>query len=144
MIDDAVAPFATTIGLEMSSLRRRIDDRGERENPNVTKVVVDQRGYALYFSRAPIPFARRDGEPAQAWRHVGLYVYTRACLLTLAALPATPLEKSEALEQLRALEHGIRIMVMETRHDSIGVDTPEDLERAREAVAAAAGGMKAL
>lgn len=144
MIDDAVAPFATTIGLEMSSLRRRIDDRREHENPNVTKVVVDQRGYALYFSRAPIPFARRDGEPAQAWRHVGLYVYTRACLLTLAALPATPLEKSEALEQLRALEHGIRIMVMETRHDSIGVDTPEDLERAREAVAAAAGGMNAL
>ena len=140
MIDEAIAPFATTEGLQMSSLRRRIDDRREHENPNVTKVVVDQDGYALYFSRAPIPFARPDGEPAQAWRHVGLYVYTRACLLTLAGLPATPLEKSEALEQLRALEHGIRIMVMETRYDSIGVDTPDDLDRARGIMAAAGAG----
>jgi len=86
---------------------------------------------ALYFSRAPIPFTR-DGSPAaRAWRHVGLYVYRRDCLLQLASLPPTELERSEALEQLRALEHGIRILAVETNHDSIGVDTPEDLDRVR-------------
>ena len=72
----------------MSTLRRRIDDAAELQNPNVTKVVVDRDGYALYFSRAPIPFTR-DGSPAApAWRHVGLYVYRRDCLLQLASLPA--------------------------------------------------------
>jgi 3-deoxy-manno-octulosonate cytidylyltransferase (CMP-KDO synthetase) len=134
MIDQAVAPFAADPALEMSTLRRRIEDPSELQNPNVTKVVVDRGGYALYFSRAPIPYARAAASAAPAWRHVGLYVYRRECLLRLAQLPPTALERSEALEQLRALEHGIRIKVMETQHDSIGVDTPDDLERAREAV----------
>jgi 3-deoxy-manno-octulosonate cytidylyltransferase (CMP-KDO synthetase) len=138
MIDEAVAPFAANPGLEMSTLRRRIDDEAERRNPNVTKVVVDRDGYALYFSRAPIPFVR-DGSPAAAaWRHVGLYVYTCQCLLRLAALPPTALERSEALEQLRALEHGIRIKAVETVFDSIGVDTQEDLDRARRLITAGA------
>jgi len=133
MIDEAVAPFATDPTLMMSTLRRRIDDENERQNPNVTKVVVDRDGFALYFSRAPIPFVRPGCPPAPAWRHVGLYVYRRECLLKLAALPATPMEKSEALEQLRALEHGIRIKVVETQFDCVGVDTPEDLARVRAA-----------
>jgi 3-deoxy-manno-octulosonate cytidylyltransferase (CMP-KDO synthetase) len=94
-------------------------------------VVVDGDGYALYFSRAPIPFNRSGSPPARAWRHVGLYVYRRDCLLQLASLPPTELERSEALEQLRALEHGIRILAVETNHDSIGVDTPDDLDRVR-------------
>jgi 3-deoxy-manno-octulosonate cytidylyltransferase (CMP-KDO synthetase) len=131
MIDEAVAPFATEPDLRMSTLRRRIDHPSDFENPNVTKVVVDLHGYALYFSRSPIPFVRADGRAAAPWRHVGLYVYRRDCLLTLASLPPTALEQSEALEQLRALEHGIRIKAIETRHESIGVDTPEDLERVR-------------
>jgi 3-deoxy-manno-octulosonate cytidylyltransferase (CMP-KDO synthetase) len=131
MIDEAVAPFASDPDLRMSTLRRRIDDAGDFLNPNVTKVVVDRRGYALYFSRAPIPHRRADSPAAPLWRHVGLYVYTRECLLELANLPPTALEQSEALEQLRALEHGIRIKVVETQFDSIGVDTPEDLERVR-------------
>jgi 3-deoxy-manno-octulosonate cytidylyltransferase (CMP-KDO synthetase) len=131
MIDEAVSPFANAPELEMSTLRRRIDDPEDFRNPNVTKVVVDRQGYALYFSRAPIPYTRADGQPAPAWRHVGLYVYTRDCLLRLASLAPTVLEQSEALEQLRALEHGIRIKVIETHFDSFGVDTPEDLERAR-------------
>jgi len=131
MIDEAVAPFADEPDLRMSTLRRRIEDSADFLNPNVTKVVVDRQGYALYFSRAPIPHRRADSPAATAWRHVGLYVYTRECLLELAGLPATELEQSEALEQLRALEHGIRIKVIETRFDSIGVDTPEDLERVR-------------
>jgi 3-deoxy-manno-octulosonate cytidylyltransferase (CMP-KDO synthetase) len=131
MIDEAVQPFESDPALMVSTLRRRMDDRREALNPNVTKVVVDRDGFALYFSRAPIPFVR-DGSPAATvWRHVGLYAYRRECLLRLAALPPTELERSEALEQLRALEHGIRIKALETRYDSVGVDTPDDLERVR-------------
>jgi 3-deoxy-manno-octulosonate cytidylyltransferase (CMP-KDO synthetase) len=134
MIDEAVAPFASDPALEMSTLRRRFDDPRDPLNPNMTKVVVDRDGHALYFSRAPIPYVREGCPPARAWLHVGLYVYRRECLLRLAALPPTELERSEALEQLRALEHGIRIKAVETRHVSIGVDTPDDLERARRLV----------
>ena len=130
-IDAAVAPFAGDPALEMSTLRRAIADDDERVNPNVTKVVVDRDGYALYFSRAPIPFTRAGQPPAPAWVHVGLYVYRRATLLRLAQLPQTAMERAEALEQLRALEHGIRIKTVTTAHASIGVDTPEDLERVR-------------
>jgi 3-deoxy-manno-octulosonate cytidylyltransferase (CMP-KDO synthetase) len=136
MIDEAVAPFAADASLRMSTLRRRIDDRADYENPNVTKVVVDRGGFALYFSRAPIPFVRGDSPAAPAWRHIGLYVYRRDCLLQLAGLPPTALERSEALEQLRALEHGIRIKAIETRYESMGVDTPDDLERVRALFAA--------
>jgi 3-deoxy-manno-octulosonate cytidylyltransferase (CMP-KDO synthetase) len=131
MIDEAVRPLLDDPRLPMSTLRRRIADRAELDNPNVTKVVVDRDGYALYFSRAPIPYVRRGAPAAPAWRHVGLYVYRRDCLLRLAALEPTALERSECLEQLRALEHGIRILAVETAHDSIGVDTPEDLDRVR-------------
>ena len=134
MIDEAVAPFGSDSGLMMSTLRKRIDDASELENPNVTKVVVDRDGYALYFSRAPIPYTRVDCPAAPAWRHVGLYVYRRECLLRLSALAPTALEQSEALEQLRALENGIRIKAVETRYDSVGVDTPADLERVRSTV----------
>jgi 3-deoxy-manno-octulosonate cytidylyltransferase (CMP-KDO synthetase) len=130
-IDAAVAPFAGDPALEMSTLRRAIADDEERANPNVTKVVVDRDGYALYFSRAPIPFTRAGQPPAPAWAHVGLYVYRRATLLRLAQLPQTAMERAEALEQLRALEHGIRIMTVTTAHATIGVDTREDLERVR-------------
>ncbi len=140
MIDEAVSAFDGDPSLAMSTLRRRIDDPAELLNPNVTKVVVDRHDYALYFSRAPIPHVRSGARPADAWRHVGLYVYRRACLLELAALPVTALERSEALEQLRALEHGIRIKALETRYDSVGVDTPDDLERVRRQFRDANGG----
>jgi 3-deoxy-manno-octulosonate cytidylyltransferase (CMP-KDO synthetase) len=137
MIDEAVLPFTGDPSLAMTTLRRRIHNQAELRNPNVTKVVVDRDGFALYFSRAPIPFVR-DGSPAApAWRHVGLYAYRRPVLLRLAGLPPTALERSEALEQLRALEHGIRIKALETAFDSIGVDTPDDLERVRRLVTAA-------
>jgi 3-deoxy-manno-octulosonate cytidylyltransferase (CMP-KDO synthetase) len=131
MIDQAVAPFAADPQLMMSTLRRRIDDPSDIANPNVTKVVVDRDGFALYFSRAPIPFARHGCPPAPAWHHIGLYVYRRDCLLRLAALPPTAMEQSEALEQLRALEYGIRIKTVETTFACVGVDTPDDLEQAR-------------
>jgi 3-deoxy-manno-octulosonate cytidylyltransferase (CMP-KDO synthetase) len=138
-IDAAVAQFASASAeasadgarLQMSTLRRRITDPAELLNPNVTKVVVDRDGFALYFSRAPIPFTRHGQPEAPAWAHIGLYVYRRETLLRLAALPPSALERAEALEQLRALEHGIRIKAIETTHDTIGVDTREDLERVR-------------
>jgi 3-deoxy-manno-octulosonate cytidylyltransferase (CMP-KDO synthetase) len=121
--------------LEMSTLRRRITDAAELHNPNVTKVVVDADGFAMYFSRAPIPFMRPGQPPAVAWAHIGMYVYRRATLLRLASLPPTAMERAEALEQLRALEHGIRIKAVKTAYQTIGVDTPEDLERVRALVA---------
>ena len=130
-IDAAIEPFFSDPTLQMSTLRRRITDPDDWRNPNVTKVVIDREGFALYFSRAPIPFTREGCTPAPAWRHIGLYVYRRECLLRLTALPPTAMEQSEALEQLRAIEHGIRIRTVETEHESIGVDTPEDLERVR-------------
>jgi 3-deoxy-manno-octulosonate cytidylyltransferase (CMP-KDO synthetase) len=130
-IDAAVAPFAADPALQMSTLRRRIADPAELQNPNVTKVVVDQDGFAMYFSRAPIPFTRPGQPSVAAWAHIGLYVYRRGCLLRVAGLPQTAMERAEALEQLRALEHGIRIKAIETAHDTIGVDTREDLERVR-------------
>jgi 3-deoxy-manno-octulosonate cytidylyltransferase (CMP-KDO synthetase) len=139
MIDEAVAPFADDASLLMSTLRCRIEDDADRHNPNVTKVVVDRAGFALYFSRAPVPFTREGAPPAAAWRHVGLYVYRRDCLLRLAGLPPTDMERSEALEQLRALEYGIRIKAVETRCHSLGVDTPEDLARVRSMFASGAG-----
>jgi 3-deoxy-manno-octulosonate cytidylyltransferase (CMP-KDO synthetase) len=130
-IDAAVEPFAIDAALEMSTLRRAIADPAELLNPNVVKVVVDRDGFALYFSRAPIPFTRAGQPAAPAWAHIGLYVYRRETLLRVAALPPTAMERAEALEQLRALEHGIRIKAIETAHETIGVDTHEDLARVR-------------
>jgi 3-deoxy-manno-octulosonate cytidylyltransferase (CMP-KDO synthetase) len=139
MIDAATAPFASDPALMMSTLRRRIEDPADFRNPNVTKVVVDREGFALYFSRAPIPHTRPGQPEAEAWRHVGLYVYRRTCLMQLAGYPQTVLERAEALEQLRALEFGIRIKAIETSYDTIGVDTAEDLERVRRLVTATVG-----
>jgi len=113
-------------GCQMATLKRRIDNAADIGNPNVVKVVSSLAGWALYFSRSPIP-AHRGGE-AVYWKHVGLYVYRRGLLLSYSSLPRGPLEEAEKLEQLRALENGIGIRVAETAYDTIGVDTPEDLE----------------
>lgn len=122
-------------GPGIATLRKAIIDTAELRNPNVVKVVVGLDGRALYFSRAAVPHGR-DGGPVQAWRHVGLYAYRRDTLLALAGLAPTPLEQAEALEQLRWLEHGYAITTLETTYDTIGVDTPEDLERVRTRLAA--------
>jgi 3-deoxy-manno-octulosonate cytidylyltransferase (CMP-KDO synthetase) len=131
-IDELVAPFGNEPAVQMTTLFRRINDAAELTNPNIAKVVVDRGGYALYFSRAPIPYVRdpRGGWPPM-YRHIGVYGYRRKTLLVLASLEPTPLERAEALEQLRALEHGIRIKAVETRHESFEVNTPEDLEQVR-------------
>jgi len=131
-IAELIAPFATDPGVQMSTLFRRIQSPAELSNPNIVKVVVDRGGYALYFSRAAIPYVRdpRGGWPP-LYRHIGLYAYRRSALLVLASLEPTPLERAEALEQLRALEHGIRIKALETKYESYEVNTPEDLEAIR-------------
>jgi 3-deoxy-manno-octulosonate cytidylyltransferase (CMP-KDO synthetase) len=139
-IDEAVTPFTHDASIMMTTLYKRINDPAELANPNVVKVVVDRAGFALYFSRAPIPHTRdpRGGWPP-LYKHIGLYAYRRSALLVLAALEPTPLERAESLEQLRALEHGIRIKAIETKYDSFGVDTPEDLEQVRRLLATPAG-----
>ena len=122
----------------MTTLCRRITTRRELDEPERRQGRASiAAGFALYFSRAPIPYVRdpRGGWPP-LYRHIGLYAYRRSALLVLAALEPTPLERAESLEQLRALEHGIRIKAVETAYDSIGVDTPEDLERVRRLLAA--------
>jgi 3-deoxy-manno-octulosonate cytidylyltransferase (CMP-KDO synthetase) len=138
-ISQALEPFASDPALQVTTLCRRLEDPSEISNPNVVKVVVDRGGYALYFSRTGIPYVR---DPRRGWppfhKHIGLYAYRRSALLVLASLDPTPLERAESLEQLRALEHGIRIRTVETTYDSIGVDVPEDLERVRRLLAAPA------
>lgn len=135
MIDAAIRPVLEDDGIPMATVRRRIDAWADVTNPNVVKVVCDTRGRALYFSRSPIPAVRDAADKADAacyWQHIGLYVYRRDFLLEYASLAPTPLEKLEKLEQLRVLENGYPIVVVETEYESIGVDTPEDLERVRE------------
>ena len=132
MIDEAAAALTSNPDAAIGTLRRTVSDPADLANPNVVKVVVDLTGRALYFSRASVPHAREARGATTAWRHVGIYAYRRDALLTLASLPPTPLEQSESLEQLRWLEHGYIIQTAETSHDTIGVDTQEDLERVRE------------
>jgi 3-deoxy-manno-octulosonate cytidylyltransferase (CMP-KDO synthetase) len=133
-IDAAIAPMLADSSLEISTACRPLSSADEFHNPSVVKVVTDDRGLALYFSRAPIPFPRDHAAdvPSLARAHMGLYVYRRDTLLRLAALPAAPLELIESLEQLRAMAHGIRIRVVDTPHQSAAVDTPADLERVRQ------------
>ena len=122
LLDDPELPMAT--------LRKRIEIPSEVNNPNVVKVVTDLGGNAIYFSRCPIPYLR-DGSSSGIvhYKHIGLYVYRREFLLAYSGLPVGPLEQAERLEQLRAIENGYRIRVVETEYESLGVDTPEDLER---------------
>ncbi len=129
-IDAAVLGLLEHDEIPMGTLKKRIEDRTEIADPNVVKVVTDHEGNALYFSRSPIPYAR-DGaaEPPAYFKHIGLYIYRRDFLLAYSDLPIGPLEQAERLEQLRALENGFKIRVIETEYESLGVDTPEDWHR---------------
>ena len=125
VIDALVAPFEHDDALMMATAKTEITDAAEMENPNNVKVVADRTGNALYFSRARIPYARNAG--AKVYKHIGIYAYRRDFLLAYAKMAQTELECSESLEQLRALENGYRIRVVETDAVFIGVDTEEDL-----------------
>ncbi len=127
-IDAAILGLLDAPDVEMGTLKKRITDPEEIFSPNVVKVVTGRQGNALYFSRAPIPHVRDSG-PAEHWKHVGLYVYRREFLLSYSQLPVGPLERAESLEQLRALENGYSIRVVETEYESVHVDTPADLEK---------------
>jgi len=132
MIDEIVEPLLLDADLPMCTSMHPILDPRDFANPNVVKAVVNLAGEALYFSRSLIPYPRKS-EGHRVFEHIGLYAYRRDFLLKYAALPQTPLEKLESLEQLRVLEHGYRLRVVETRQPyvALSVDTPEDLERAR-------------
>ncbi len=138
-IDAAIRPLLADPALPMATVRHRIRDVQRIADPNVVKVVCDVHGRALYFSRSPIPHVRDGDTPPDLlptyWQHVGLYAYRREFLLHFASLPQTELEKAEKLEQLRALEHGFPIGVVETEHESLGVDTLADLEWVRRQLA---------
>ena len=130
-IDEVVQPLLEDATVEFSTLIYRIRRDEELTDPNAVKVVFDKDHYALYFSRSTIPFVRDRGRKADYWKHHGIYAYRKSFLIAFTKLPQGALEKLEALEQLRALEHGHRIKVVETEFDSIEVDTPADLERVR-------------
>ncbi len=133
-LDKVVSPFQADRHLLMATLAAPLPAK-DLHNPNAVKVVTDREGYALYFSRAPIPFPREDDQARKADHaklHLGIYAYHRSVLLRFAQMPRTPLEQTEKLEQLRALEHGIRIKVVPVRRATLSVDTPEDLTSAME------------
>lgn len=127
VIDRLAAAFEDDPALQMATLKTPMTDEAEMQNPNNVKVVTDKSGHALYFSRSLLPYPRNAG--AVVYKHIGVYAYRRAFLLQYAAMEPTPLEQAESLEQLRALENGYKIKVLETDATFIGVDTPEDLAK---------------
>jgi 3-deoxy-manno-octulosonate cytidylyltransferase (CMP-KDO synthetase) len=134
-IDAAVLPLLEEPAIPMGTLKKRIEDPREVSDPNVVKVVTDRFENAIYFSRSTIPWPR-DGGSITHFKHIGLYVYRRDFLLRYPGFPVGPLEQAERLEQLRALENGFKIRVVETDYESLGVDTPGDLERVRQLIRA--------
>jgi 3-deoxy-manno-octulosonate cytidylyltransferase (CMP-KDO synthetase) len=117
--------------VDLASLMREITNEDDINNPNNVKVVVDQNGFALYFSRSVIPYPREKNVGVRYMQHIGIYAFRKQALLDFYSLPMQSLEASEKLEQLRYLEFGKRIKMIETTHVGIGIDTPEDLEKAR-------------
>jgi 3-deoxy-manno-octulosonate cytidylyltransferase (CMP-KDO synthetase) len=137
LLGDLILPFADS-GAEMGTLMRPITEAADLVNPAVVKAVTNAAGEALYFSRAPIPWIR-DAAPGTLaeglhYVHLGVYIYTKATLARLAELPSSRLEEAEKLEQLRALANGIRIRVWTTRHPSLRLDSPADVESAEAAL----------
>lgn len=137
MIDEAIEPLIFDKKVNVSTLVKRIKSVEEMKSPSVVKVVFDYNNYALYFSRAPIPYVRDARtnleriEMGEIYKHIGLYVFRKETLLKFTSLKQTDLERIEKLEQLRLLEHGIKIKIVVTEYDSLSVDTPKDLEIAR-------------
>ncbi|WP_395093955.1 3-deoxy-manno-octulosonate cytidylyltransferase [Vaginella massiliensis] len=120
--------------ISLSTLKIKITNREEIANPNVVKVVTDASDFALYFSRSPIPYLRDQDANPNYYRHIGVYAFRRQAILKFAKLPMLQNELAEKLEQLRYLEHGMRIKVLETDFVGIGIDVPEDLEKAKQLI----------
>ncbi len=138
MIDKLVMTLQDEKTAQMATVIKKIEDDSELTNSNVVKVVIDKNGYAIYFSRYCIPYNRigkteKEKKPIY-YKHIGLYAFTKDFLFTFRKLPVSSLENAEKLEQLRALEYGYKIKIVETQFDTIGVDTPEDLKRVEEAL----------
>lgn len=137
MIDQAIEPLLFDKSVNVSTLAKRIESVEELRSPSVVKVVFDYNNFAMYFSRSPIPFvrdAKTNSEKiqlAEIYKHIGLYVFRRDYLLRFIKLQPTDLEKTEKLEQLRMLENSFKIKIVTTEFDTLSVDTPDDLERAR-------------
>jgi 3-deoxy-manno-octulosonate cytidylyltransferase (CMP-KDO synthetase) len=130
-INMAVDSLLKDPSIPMATLMQKVTDSEELANPNVVKVVTDRNGFALYFSRSPIPYPRQKND-SPMYKHIGLYGYRKDFLLQYLKLDPSPLERTESLEQLRALENGFRIKVLKVEHyEGIGVDTEEDLSRVR-------------
>ncbi len=131
LIDELVSEFVGDENLQMATVAVELTDAAEIQNPNNVKVVFDKNHDALYFSRSQIPFPRNSGV-AKTFKHIGIYAYRRDFLLAYAKMQPTPLERAESLEQLRALENGYKIRVIESDCEFVGVDTEEDLARVNE------------
>jgi 3-deoxy-manno-octulosonate cytidylyltransferase (CMP-KDO synthetase) len=145
IVDKAISPLLTDDTLQMSTLMTRIEEVRDWLNPHIVKVVVDQKNFALYFSRSPIPFPRELNIgrlesnpfgtnrplPKRVFKHIGVYVFRRKFLLLFSKMKPTPLEKLEKLEQLRALENGYRIKVNPVDYEPLCVDTPEDIQKVK-------------
>ena len=142
-ISEAVAPLLADSGIAMGTLKTAIRSDDEAADPNVVKVVTDRNDFALYFSRLPLPFVRPGGGASTPrYRHIGLYVYRKEFLATFAGLAQTPLERAEALEQLRALENGFAVKVPTTAWCPVGVDVPGDIAKVEALLAAQPGGSR--
>lgn len=131
MINSIIDSFIEDNTIPMSTLKYKLTDMTEIENPNAVKVVTDKNDFAIYFSRSVIPYPRNLNMD-NYYKHVGIYGYKREFVMEYAKMASTPLELSESLEQLRVLENGYKIKVLETPYKIIGVDTQEELERVRE------------
>jgi len=138
MVDDVTEAVLKDKELVMATLCHKIKDATEIHDPNVVKVVFDRNGIALYFSRAAIPYERIGSDDKlqiiDYYKHIGIYAYAKDFLFTFKSLPQSRLERTEKLEQLRVIENGYKIKVIETKFDTIGIDTPEDLSRAVEII----------
>lgn len=119
--------------IDLASLMTRIDDKEEINNPNTVKVIVDNRNFALYFSRSPLPYPRSGSEDITYYKHKGIYAFRKRALMDFRRLPMLPLEAAEKIEAIRYLEYGKKIKMVETDVSGIEIDTPEDLERAKAA-----------
>lgn len=120
--------------ISLASLKIQLKESEEIQNPNNVKVITDNGGFALYFSRSVIPFLRDQDFDVKYYKHIGVYAFRKEALLEFSKLPMLPLEASEKLEQLRYLEYGKRIRMIETDFVGIGIDTPEDLEKAKKLI----------